>query len=464
MKLVIQPLKVELEDGFKNDIFGRGSFGQSLCDLVINSSDPLVIAVDGAWGEGKTTFIKMWQGLLEDSKVPNIYIDAFANDYVNDPFVAVVSPIIDFSESHIDKKNDYKNLMKVVKKAGKVLFPIGLKAMAASTSGIVNITVDDLQQLKDGKKVLSDPFEKLLEERIGNYKEDAQIIESFRGLLSELPQKLKDNKDKPLVIIIDELDRCRPTFAVELLERIKHLFSVENIKFLLVINKTQLEISIKSIYGSKVDAYTYLQKFINVEADLPKNTEQDSNTPTNSTDISKYVEELFKLHELETVLGTEKQDFLDSVKLLANHFNLSLRQLEKVFTNVCIFYLSTSEDKNIYITSFVVLLTFIKVVEPELFDDILWQNISYDDVVDRLDLKNMDQDNEDDRFSKDRHWLMVIIKYGFSSEDEFNEFKKNEKVAKSFANLKKHLRYTVMLREEVFPFFARKLSTFNPTQ
>ncbi|HCE4734527.1 TPA: hypothetical protein NGU80_003657, partial [Vibrio parahaemolyticus] len=64
----------------------REAFGESLKNLVIRSDDELVVSLDGKWGEGKSTFVKMWQGLLTANNVPNIYNDSFANDYVEDAF------------------------------------------------------------------------------------------------------------------------------------------------------------------------------------------------------------------------------------------------------------------------------------------------------------------------------------------------------------------------------------------
>ncbi|WP_177191733.1 P-loop NTPase fold protein [Nitrosospira sp. Nsp14] len=90
MKLITPPLDISETEGFKQDVLGREAYGKALLDLIIHSrADELVISLDGQWGEGKTTFIKMWRGLLKEVDVPNIYIDAFANDYVDDAFIAI---------------------------------------------------------------------------------------------------------------------------------------------------------------------------------------------------------------------------------------------------------------------------------------------------------------------------------------------------------------------------------------
>ncbi len=137
--------------------------------------------------------------------------------------------------------------------------------------------------------------EKFIEERISSHAKDVALIQSFKEMLSELPSKLQeDNEERPLVIIIDELDRCKPTFAVEMIEKIKHLFSVQHIVFVVVMNKSQLEESIKCIYGQNIDAYTYLQKFIHLEMRLPKRTGERF-----ENDLVTYSNKLFELHEIE---------------------------------------------------------------------------------------------------------------------------------------------------------------------
>ena len=101
MRLVTPPLIIDNDDSFKNDCLERELYGKSLLNLIERSSDELVISLDGHWGEGKTTFVKMWQGLLTKANIHNIYIDAFANDHVNDAFISVASAILSYVDNNI---------------------------------------------------------------------------------------------------------------------------------------------------------------------------------------------------------------------------------------------------------------------------------------------------------------------------------------------------------------------------
>ena len=268
MRLVTPPLIVKENDSFKNDALDRKTYGDALLSLVVRSKDELVISLDGKWGEGKTTFVKMWQGLLSEKDIPNIYIDAFSNDYLDDAFISVVSAITNYAETHIVKGHQEKiaELKNKAKKVGGQLLSWSAKiGIKAATLGVIKDA--EIEELKDIKgemaKSVSDLLGGFIEERINSHSKDVALIQSFRELLSGLPSKLVADREKPLVIIIDELDRCKPTFAVEIIEKIKHLFSVKNVVFILVMNMAQLEESIKSVYGQNIDAHTYLQKFIN---------------------------------------------------------------------------------------------------------------------------------------------------------------------------------------------------------
>jgi energy-coupling factor transporter ATP-binding protein EcfA2 len=117
MKLTSKKYEVSEGEEFGEDILKRRPFGESLCNLVKRSETPLVIGLNGHWGEGKTTFVKMWQGLLSKENIPNVYIDAFENDYLEDAFMVVASSINDYIEKEVGKEKS-ENFAKIAARVG----------------------------------------------------------------------------------------------------------------------------------------------------------------------------------------------------------------------------------------------------------------------------------------------------------------------------------------------------------
>lgn len=106
---------------------------------------------------------------------------------------------------------------------------------------------------------------------VDSFQREKELLSKFRSELEAAVAQLPNSGKKPtLVFFIDELDRCRPTFAIELLERIKHLFDVPNITFVLSLDKKQLEASTAAVYGQGIDAPEYLRRFIDLEYGIPK--------------------------------------------------------------------------------------------------------------------------------------------------------------------------------------------------
>lgn len=447
MRIVTPPLIVEESDAFKNDVLERKAYGEALLNLVQRSNDELVISLDGRWGEGKSTFIKMWQGLLSKANVPNIYIDAFANDYLDDAFISVASAITEYVEENIEKDNREKaeELKDKAKRVGGQLlsWSARLAIKAATLGAIKESNLDELEIIKnDISKDTSHLLGNFIEERLVSHSKNMVLIKEFRGLLSEIPSKLEGETESPLVIIIDELDRCRPSFAVEMLEKIKHLFSVKNVVFILVMHKEQLEESIRCIYGQNIDAHTYLQKFINIETKLPKQT-----TDRYTNDLKSYSKKLLQLHELET--WGDDQNIVDCIESLANHFNLSLRQLEKVYTSLALFY-GFSGKNNIRLVPIIVFLSVIKTVKPQIFDKLLQQKITYSEVCSETDLNPNEEDHH-------LYWLMDWVRYALLSKKELLE-RYDEGTIKEFRN---SLRQPNFERERLIPFFAQQLNMFT---
>jgi hypothetical protein len=130
-----------------------------------------------------------------------------------------------------------------------------------------------------------------------------------------------------LVIVIDELDRCRPNYAIQVLEKIKHLFSIPGIVFVLGIDREQIGFSIETLYGKGMDVTGYLSRFIDIDYHLPE------------PDRRKFIETKLQKHGVDEFFSTQGggRD-KDELPLVLNEltmlFKVSFRDIEKFFPNL----------------------------------------------------------------------------------------------------------------------------------
>ncbi len=451
MNIVIPPIVVEKGEAFEQDLLNRKEFGRALLNLVNQSKNELVISLDGQWGEGKTTFVKMWQGLLYEKEIPNVYINAFSNDHVDDAFIAVASAITAYVEKNSvtpdeEKTSEFKT--KAISVGVQLLSwsaKVGVKA--ATLGAIKDSDIEDLKDIKgDLSKGVSDIAGDFVKERLTSHAEDIKTLESFKIALSKIPTLLTPDGKKPLVIIIDELDRCKPTYAVELIEKVKHLFSVKNVVFLLVMHKKQLEEAVKCVYGQNIDSHTYLQKFINIETSLPKRIGDKY-----ANDLAKYSEHLFDLHQIDVFKDPE--NIISYISALANHFNLSLRQLERVYTNLALYYASVTKN-HINLMPIISFLAVIKVVKPHIYEALSLENISYEEVFKETELSDEEAENND---SYAIQYIGDWIKFSLMTANEFSALDSNN----LFHRFSSELWQSGTERNRLFPIYAKKMSLFK---
>ncbi|RIJ09103.1 hypothetical protein DXT77_18360 [Pseudomonas sp. 91RF] len=405
--------------GFGKDLFNRKPFAQSLTNLVRKTNDPLVISLNGHWGEGKTSFVRAWQTLLDESSVPNIYIDAFASDYVDDAFLVVAGAITDYVHQKIPKEKTEVFLDKA-KHVGAHLLSIGTKVgIRAATAGLISgDDFKDLDKAVEGAGVdISKSAEEYIKARLINHKKECASIINFKNYLSTIPALLEQGSNNPLVIIIDELDRCRPSFAVEMLEKIKHMFSVKNITFVLVVNKVQLQESIRATYGTNIDAHTYLQKFFTIEAELPLKGYSDKST------VSIYCDFLADVHNV-----AHKEDVSVLMAALGDQLSMTLRQMERAYSN----YVLTSmagRIPNDEIIGLFVALCVIKVTHPKLFSELSKGVVSYSEVYATL---NYDESDEE-KFPHELHFSLRWIKALLMNDNEYSQLPESDFCKKLFS-------------------------------
>ena len=371
MRVFPPPLEIGDDEGFDpaKDIFRRADFGHSLLALVSNVEDPLVILLDSPWGTGKTTFIKMWAGEARKAGHPVVYFDAFANDHQENAFLALAGEVIGASRrAKAARTSAYRKFLGRATKAGKVMLRAGTKiGIKAATLGVLDATdIDTIKNvagdLADAAASSADDFvSRLLQEQA----KSMETMSSFRTALSDLGVTLSDktNEDgnsKSLVFIVDELDRCRPSFALDVIENIKHLFSVPNVHFILVAYAGQLENSIKYRHGPDIDSMLYLQKFYNVIVHLPEGGIYRSERV-----IHKY---LSHLRANLAFIGDSKErdQMFDQLEGLAEAKGYSLRTVERIATllNLC---LAVTPANHLKLLPIVPGLVAMKLTAPNLF-------------------------------------------------------------------------------------------------
>jgi hypothetical protein len=326
MKIVVPEVQISDECGFRSeiDIFKRKDFGERLANLVENSGGNPVIALDSGWGEGKSTFIKMWRGYLANHREPEIktiYFDAFENDYQKDPFLTLASEI--YQLISVDDEETKTKFKDKATKAVKSLTRGALKiAVKVGTAGIVDGSAVDMAE-KEISNLVANQVDDLVKERFEHAEKDKLALKEFREYLSTFANEA--NNGKPIVFIIDELDRCKPDFSLELLEQVKHLFSVKGITFLLVTNRTQLEESIKEKYGQGIDSNNYLHKFINVWLSMPRSSSEHND---HGYQFLQYALKAMK-DDNEEIVNNEVVTVLNDI---VRFYQPSFREIERVLS------------------------------------------------------------------------------------------------------------------------------------
>lgn len=360
------------EAPFRNCKLGREPYANVLTDIVRTNPDGFVLAIDNKWGAGKTTFVSMWRHLLENEKngFKTLYFNAWENDFENNPFVAITAELKELLKN--DTSETFQEVLKKGSKISKAVIPSIMKAFLKRHAG---------EEVAEIMEKYSEGVLEAFQEDIDSYVKRKQSIKDFH---KELQNYIKENSnDKPIVFIIDELDRCRPDYAVSVLENVKHLFSVEGIVFVLSIDKEQLGHAICGAYGSdKIDSNEYLRRFIDVEYSLP------------APEIENYIQYLIdacKLSDFFNIddrtkvqeLINDKKNFIAYSIFLFEFKNLTLRQLEKIFRHAGIVLRSFS-GRAFIIPELLVYLMYLKLFHPTIYLKIKKRELSHQQLIEEI--------------------------------------------------------------------------------
>ena len=244
--------------------------------------EALCFALDGEWGAGKSFFLSRWAKQLRHMGHPVVEFNAWENDLSEDPLMGFMAEmrngLSEWGKELPNGNEAPKMISEMVTKFRRAFFPTvgaiarGYVEKKVSKEVIEGILSGDYSAMEgaDGEEI-SKGLDKFLEKALDEHQDIKKAVSAFRENLKALVLTLQKQSGTqlPMFVIIDELDRCRPSYAIRLLEGIKHLFGAPNICFILSTNMPQIAESIRAIYGAGFDGQQYLRRFFAFEYELP---------------------------------------------------------------------------------------------------------------------------------------------------------------------------------------------------
>ncbi|MCY4390659.1 MAG: P-loop NTPase fold protein [Chloroflexi bacterium] len=355
------PLKVveqepDPENPWADDVLERKQVAERLTRIIEGQEVPFVISVDGQWGTGKTFLLKRWRQDLENHEWQAIYFNAWKDDFSDDPLLAIIGQLSDYFDDGALKQ---------------LALAVAGAALAVLTKHLTGtpVTLEDLKP----------------EGLLAGYREQHKTKDLLKDELASLASAVKDETGQPVVFIIDELDRCRPTFAIELLERVKHIFDVPNVVFVFGINRSELVESLQSVYG-EIDAGIYLRRFFDMELVLPE------------ADIEKFCMWLFDVFGIKVFLdemsryagnrvhSDEFHEMTLHAPPLFRALSLSLRDIDQIVRLIALLGKTLEPQYYIYPPLLASLLS-LKIIDRELYKQFIHRECSAGAVMDCFEQK-----------------------------------------------------------------------------
>lgn len=389
----ILPLQPNFDDGFtpENDIFGRKKLYEQIKNIVSMSSDEsIVLGLDDDWGNGKTSFVRMVEGEIAKHEADNInviYFDAFKSDYQSDPLLAMISSIYSMIETNTNNNKFKQKFLDVSKAMAVSMLKHTPKALVGFLSAKL-ISNDMYDGIKDSvTDALSEPLENYIQEKIESASKEISEVENFKAALENIYQIT----GKKTLFIIDELDRAKPDFSLGIIEKVKHLFDAKGFCFLLVMNRSQFEETIKVTYGN-INTSVYLNKFVHMWFKLPILKPSKIIISNKQSENSSEVFDIFKRYIRCYV---ENRAIANSLAYLLANNDFSLREAERCVSLLRLCYgkyIIKAEDNLIFESYAISLLVFLRVKDYDLLVNFLYKNKKQEEFVKLINLNGSSDD------------------------------------------------------------------------
>lgn len=340
---------------FEDDLLDRKEIANHLVQIIKNTKSSFVFNINSPYGTGKTFFLTRLKVLLEQEKCTSVLYNSWETDWTNDPFIAILEEMSAEINHLVKSKNPL--ITRAVKNAWKWVGP----AFASLSEALAKQCVPGVTTLMNATGMaVTRKNKRKATESVTQYQEIKQAKEKLKQALIKFTSKF----ERPLVIIIDELDRCRPDYAVRTLEAIKHFFNIPNVVFVLAIDREQIESAISVLYGKKIEKHSseYLLKFIDYDFYLPHPNSQKFLYMLLVLHLKELLKPFCQINStwklpLATAIKQKRQGTtLDEqilwhisllLKSLAGFFNFSLMAQEQIILKMRMFLSALTVDTDI---------------------------------------------------------------------------------------------------------------------
>lgn len=396
------------------DFFDLQAFALRLEDFISTERHfvpgSLVVSLSAPFGTGKTTFLTMWEKDLNTRRTldPNLpmplILNAWETDYAGEPLLALLSAItkiVALLKPKTASSESQKKLIEASKDVANFALSVA-NSFVAQTTGVDAIKAGEyVEKKKEHRKTTSEQ-----QDLLSTFQKKEKALASLKEALSSFFA----HEGNTAIFLVDELDRCRPDYAISYLETIKHIFDIPGLTFLLAVDRTQLECSAKALFGRDLNFKEYYRKFVHRNIQLPLPNKQGIQKMV-SAYISKHFDDLMS-HSAQKGARIEKQHVAETIRFLVSTLKLTARQTQEIFRIVA--HLTQRKDLNTQnfhevIANSLVFLTALSVGEPEFFDKFLHRTFTTADLKKIIDQLFPDEEQKN-------WWIFLILTGGIANQ------------------------------------------------
>jgi hypothetical protein len=348
---------------FEDDMFSLAAFADRL-EKFINVErrfveGSLVLALNSRYGSGKSTFLRMWKNSIEEpvdlvDRPVVVTLNAWESDFYGDPLFSIISSLI---ETTMESGDSPESLIRAVKSLGWYGTAIGGQVVKKFT-GVDAVAAGDYAEKKTGK---DESKKQILSDAFSVFKGRKTAMEEIKKSIKELVE----NTEPYVLFMVDELDRCRPDYAITYLETIKHIFDFPRAVFILAADRRQLENSARTSFGTNLDFEEYYRKFVHREISLPSICESGY---TNI--VGKYTERYLKSNEFRVCVAKLDGYRIKEITELIAGLKLTPRQIQEVFRllgHLCATELDKKQELHWCLTVCSSFMSVMKVSDSSIF-------------------------------------------------------------------------------------------------